>query len=147
MFSWNVYRRLLAPDADLDRLKWIIRGSVVLLGVGSTLLALRVQSVIELWTLCSDLVFVLLFPQLVMALFDPRANRLGSMAAFAASLGIRLGAGDTTFGIPAVLPEADLFPYKTIAMLIGLVLLPTVSRLTARWDPPRSLGRLTFDEA
>ena len=35
-------------------------------------------------------VFVLLFPQLIYALFDPKANRTGSMAAFAVSFVLRV---------------------------------------------------------
>jgi len=33
-------------------------------------------------------------------------------------------------------------PFKTLAAAVGLLLLPTVSRLTARWDPPRPLRAL-----
>jgi solute carrier family 5 (high affinity choline transporter), member 7 len=107
-----------------------------------------------LWFFTSDLVFVLLFPQLLWALFDPRANRIGSIAAFSVSLVLRLGGGEPLFGVPPVIayPElftsdpgawyADgvmLFPFKTLAAATGLVLLPVVSRLTATWDPPRPL--------
>ena len=103
--------------------------------------------------------FVLLFPQLVYALFDRRVNRIGSVAAFAISLAIRLGGGEPLFHVAplvrypeifsAVLPGppaswydaagAMLFPYKTMAAAAGVVLLPVVSRLTARWDRPRPL--------
>jgi hypothetical protein len=31
---------------------------------------------------------------------------------------------------------ATLFPVRTFAALVGLALLPLVSRWTARWDPP-----------
>jgi high affinity choline transporter 7 len=140
MVSWNLYRRVLVPHASLDQLRTVIRVMIVLLGIAATVLALAAQSVIALWTLCSDLVFVLLFPQLTLALYDPKANRIGSMTAFGVSLAIRLGAGEKLFNIPAVLPDADVLPYKTLAMLAGLVLLPAVSRLTARGDPPRPLG-------
>ncbi|HSP91112.1 MAG TPA: hypothetical protein VLN08_09400, partial [Vicinamibacterales bacterium] len=34
---------------------------------------------------------------------------------------------------------ALLFPYKSLAALTGLVLMPVVSRATARWIPPRPL--------
>jgi hypothetical protein len=37
--------------------------------------------------------------------------------------------------------RATLFPVKTLSALTGLILLPVVSRLTARWDPPRALDR------
>jgi hypothetical protein len=34
---------------------------------------------------------------------------------------------------------AMLFPFRTLAVGVGLVLLPAVSRLTARWRPPMPL--------
>ena len=45
----------------------MIRISVAVLGGGALLMALKVQSVQALWFFTSDLVFVLLFPQLVYA--------------------------------------------------------------------------------
>ena len=70
MLSWNVYRRLLVPQAHVRQMRLVIRSSIVLLGAGATVMALHVQSVQELWFFTSDLIFVLLFPQLLMALFD-----------------------------------------------------------------------------
>jgi high affinity choline transporter 7 len=120
-------------------MKYVIRGSIILLGVGAAVMALTVKSVLTLWVFSSDLIFVLLFPQLVMALYDPKANRIGSVVAFAVSLVLRLGRGEEIFGLPAFLPYPDWFPTRTAAALAGLVLLPVVSRLTARWDRPRPL--------
>src|SRR5687767_15940842 len=60
-------------------------------GVGAVWMALEVQSVQALWFFTSDLVFVLLFPQLVFALYDSKANLAGSVAAFSVSLVLRLG--------------------------------------------------------
>jgi len=122
-------------------------------------MALSVQSVQALWFFTSDLVFVLLFPQLVYALFDGKVNLAGSITAFAVSLVLRLGGGEPLFGLAPVIryPEiaaavlpidparwydaggALLFPYKTLAALTGMVLLPAVSRLTSRWSSPRAL--------
>jgi high affinity choline transporter 7 len=82
MVSWNVVQRLIRPTITLKQLALTIRGSIVVFGAIATVLALRVQSVQALWFFTSDLVFVLLFPQLLCALFDPRANRTGSIAAF-----------------------------------------------------------------
>jgi solute carrier family 5 (high affinity choline transporter), member 7 len=123
-------------------------------------MALSVQSVQALWFFTSDLVFVLLFPQLVSALFDRRANLPGSVVAFSVSLVLRLGGGEPLFNLAPLIhyPElcarwipmnaaawydpstgAMLFPYKTVAAGAGLVLLPVVSRLTGRWSPSRPL--------
>jgi high affinity choline transporter 7 len=163
MFSWNIFHRIFAPQGSIPALRHVIRGSIVVLAVSATAMALAVRSVAELWFFTSDLVFVLLFPQLVMALFDPRANRSGSMAAFGVSLVLRLGGGIPIFGLPALVPYAEIwsslsgqdptewydlatgesvFPCRVLAAAVGLVILPVVSRLTARWDPPRVLGRV-----
>ena len=92
-----------------------------------------------LWFFTSDLVFVLLFPKLLCALFDQKANRTGSIVAFAVSLILRVGGGEPLLGMPAAFPYPDGLPFRTIAAAAGLVLLPSVSRATATWDPPRPL--------
>jgi high affinity choline transporter 7 len=166
MISWNFYRALVAPNVSAPNMRRLIRLAILILGALAVVLALRVQSVQQLWFFTSDLVFVLLFPQLVYALFDPAANRTGSIAAFVVALVLRLGGGEPILGIPefipyaeifaAVLPgtsgqwfdparDATLFPVRTFAAAVGLILLPLVSRLTARWDPPRPIPEPAID--
>ena len=160
MFSWNCGRRLLWPRLSAAGMKALLRGSIVVLGAVAAVMALKVQSVQALWFFTSDLVFVLLFPQLIYALFDRRVNRAGSVAAFGVSLLLRLGGGEPLLGLPPLIPYPEifapvlpgnpgewydaatgglLFPFKTLAAAVGLVLLPVVSRLTAHWDAPRPL--------
>jgi high affinity choline transporter 7 len=165
MFAWNGCYRLARPGLSTEQLKRVIRISIVALGAAAAVLALKVQSVQALWFFTSDLVYVLLFPQLLCALFDPKANLAGSVAAFAVSLALRLGGGEPLLGLPASMPypeifgawlpgraadwydgAAMLFPFKTLAAAAGLVLLPLVSRATARWSPPRPLRRLMVHE-
>jgi solute carrier family 5 (high affinity choline transporter), member 7 len=145
MFSWNVCWRLLMPGMSLDRMKILMRGSIAALGLGAVWMALEVQSVQALWFFTSDLVFVLLFPQLTSALFDSKANLPGSIAAFAVSLVLRVGGGEALFEIPALIPYPEWVPVRITAASAGLVLLPLVSRLTARWSPPRPLRNPTGD--
>ena len=90
MLGWNCLKGLVWPSLTAPQMRRLIRIAIVVLGAAATVLALRVQSVRALWFFTSDLVFVLLFPQLLWALFDPRANRTGSMAAFVVSL-VRAG--------------------------------------------------------
>src|SRR5262249_38722113 len=85
MLSWNGCKRLLWPDLSIRQLKRLIRLSIVLFGAMAAVMALKVQSVQALWFFTSDLVFVLLFPQLLFALFDPKVNRIGSITAFCVS--------------------------------------------------------------
>ncbi|MGH9836612.1 MAG: sodium:solute symporter family protein [Blastocatellia bacterium] len=154
MFSWNCFRPLIKPDLSAPQMKRLIRFSIVLLGAVAAVMALKVQSVQALWFFTSDLIFVLLFPQLLFALFDPKVNRIGSITAFCVSLVLRLGGGEPLFGLPHFIPYPEiftndpaswydsgamLFPHKTLAASVGVVLLPVVSRLTARWDAPRPL--------
>jgi high affinity choline transporter 7 len=82
---------------------------------------------------------VLLFPQLVAALFDRKANVIGSVAAFCVSLVLRLGGGEPLFGLPALIPYPEWWPFKTIAAGAGMILLPLVSRLTGHLSGPRPL--------
>lgn len=165
MFGWNVYRPLADPQSTLSDLTKIIRVSILLLGVAAAVMALLVKSVAALWLFTGDLVFVLLFPQLLCALYDPKANRCGSIAAFLVSLVLRLGGGvaietdAVPLGFGAVIPYPELFarwlpgqpydwygslgetrlPVRTLSALAGLLVLPIVSRLTARRNPPREL--------
>jgi high affinity choline transporter 7 len=141
MFAWNVWRRLLKPDLSVGGLSLVMRVAIAMLGVGAVWMALEVQSVQALWFFTSDLVFVLLFPQLVSALFDPKANLIGSMAAFTVSLILRLGGGEPLFSVPALIAYPEWMPFKTVAAATGMVLLPAVSRLTAGVIAPRPLHR------
>jgi high affinity choline transporter 7 len=148
MAAWNVYRPLVDPGASSATLTCVVKRSVVVAGVAATLMALRVRSVYALWVLCSDLVYCVLFPQLLLALYDPRANRLGSYAGMAVAFTIRVAAGEPLLGLPRLLPlpvdAAGLtsVPIKTIAMLAGLASMWTISRLTARRCPPMALARV-----
>lgn len=139
MLSWNCVRRLVWPSVPVAQMRRVIRASILLFGAVAAVLALKVQSVQALWFFTSDLVFVLLFPQLLYALFDPKANRTGSIVAFAVSLVVRVGGGEPLLGIPQVFPYPDGLPFRTIAAIAGLVLLPLISRATAGWDYPRPL--------
>jgi high affinity choline transporter 7 len=161
MFGWNTCKRLMWPHLSLRSLKRILRASIGVLGGAAVVLALKVESVQALWFFTSDLVFVLLFPQLVYALFDRQTNLVGSCVGFAVSLVLRLGGGEPLFGIPPLIPYpgivslaipldvaawydpqtgALLFPYKTVAACAGIILIPLVSRLTARAMPARPLA-------
>jgi high affinity choline transporter 7 len=137
MAAWNVYRPLVEPDASSARLTWVVKRAVIVVGTAATLMALHVRSIYALWVLCSDLVYCILFPQLLLALNDRRANRYGSYAGMAVSFAVRIGAGEPLLGLPMLLPlpvdtsGATTIPIKTIAMLAGLATMWIVSRVTA----------------
>jgi Na+/proline symporter len=146
MLSWNCVKRLVWPSVSPGQMKRVIRFSILFFGAVATGLALKVQSVQALWFFTSDLVFVLLFPQLICALFDPKANRTGSIVAFVVSLAIRVGGGEPLLSVPALVTYPDTFPFRVVAAVTGLILLPLVSRITSQIDPPRPLRNLVAAE-
>jgi len=145
MASWNVIKPIFKPQMNNEQLSKLIKKCIWIIGIAATLLALSISSVYELWFLCSDFVYCLLFPALVCALFDKKANSIGAAAGFAVSFILRFGGGDATLGIPILLPYpmieggVVLFPFRTLAMVSGLLTILIVSRLTQKRDPAKTL--------
>ncbi|MGB0863043.1 MAG: sodium:solute symporter family protein [Saprospiraceae bacterium] len=143
--SWNVYRPLFKPDINQDQLNKAIKTSIWIIGIAATLIALNVQSVYALWFLCSDFVYCLLFPQLVTALFDKKANTIGSICGFVIGVILRFGGGEAALNIPILIdyPMIEegvvLFPFRTLAMVSSLLTIIIVSRLTQKWSKARVL--------
>ena len=141
MAAWNVYRPLVEPDATSARLTWVVKRAVIVVGIAATLMALHVRSIYTLWVLCSDLVYCILFPQLLLALKDPKANRLGSYAGngrvvrSAHRRASRCSACRCCCRCLSTSGGAPTVPIKTIAMLAGLVTMWAVSRWTAERCP------------
>ncbi|KAH7983628.1 hypothetical protein HPB52_013192 [Rhipicephalus sanguineus] len=103
-------------------------------------MAVAVRSVYDLWALSADLVYVLLLPQLLAAVFLGRrwCNAIGSVSAFSLGLALRVLGGEPVLGIPAVMHyplydgSTQLFPFKTVTMLLSGITLLAVSRV-ADW--------------
>jgi high affinity choline transporter 7 len=145
MSVWNVYKPLIKPDLELGQVKKTIQRAIIIVGVAATLLSLKIASVYALWYLCSDFVYCLLFPALFMAMFDKKANTIGAMAGFFVAAVLRFGGGDPSLHLPILLPYpmiedgVVLFPFRTLAMVSGLLTIFIVSRCTQRQSPPRPL--------
>ena len=132
MFSWNIVQQCFrnpGEDPDPNAVARLNQRMIVIFGALATLLALHVQSIYQLWFLSADLVYVLLFPQLLVVLFDPRASRWGVVAGLLVGFLLRLAAGEPGLGLP---PWVDLpreLPHRSLAMLCGLASTLLVSRL------------------
>jgi high affinity choline transporter 7 len=148
MAAWNVYRPLVRPEANPRQLQRVIKRCIMIIGVGSTLIALNAKSVYALWYLCSDLVYVVLFPQLTCALFYKGANSYGSLAGFMVALLLRIGGGEPLLGLPPLIPYpmiedgVVLFPFRTFAAAAGFAAIFIVSFLTRHLCPPQPLCNL-----
>ncbi|XP_035824791.1 high-affinity choline transporter 1 [Aplysia californica] len=142
MFSRNVfgviYKRITNEEPSETMQVWVMRGAQVVVAVLSCVMAITVSSIYDLFVLCSDFVFVCLFPQLVCVMYLKGSNAYGSFSAFVLGLFFRFMGGESTLGIPAAIkyPWYDedtgtqLFPFRTLSMLISLFTLICVSYFT-----------------
>ncbi|KAL8610188.1 hypothetical protein ACOMHN_005961 [Nucella lapillus] len=115
---------------------WVMRGSQVVIAALACILALSVSSIYYLFLLCSDLVYVVLFPQLLCVLFVPKTNSYGSFLAFLLGLLFRVLGGEPGLGLTPVIeyPWMDSdgtqqFPFRTFSMLISVFCLLVFSFL------------------
>jgi high affinity choline transporter 7 len=136
MFAWNVFRPLSGMDQRDPRLNLVLRSAIVILGSLAAILALRVSSVYQLWFFCADLVYVVLFPQLVMALFNRHATAMA--AAIGATVAVALRGTIALlmwerFGQFAAIDDwiarIDLLPWRTMIMLTSLATIAAWSYL------------------
>lgn len=129
MFVWNIVRPF--DKRKKWPLKLILKISMIIIGALATTLALKANSVYTLWYLCADLVYVLLFPQLLAVLFFKYVNQKGAVLALGVGLSLRLLFGEENLGIPAIAPEfLHSWPYRTISMICSISCLHLVSKLT-----------------
>ncbi|XP_065362742.1 high-affinity choline transporter 1 [Calliphora vicina] len=136
MFARNVYKLIFRQKASEMEIIWVMRGGIIVVGILSTIMALTIPSIYGLWSMCSDLVYVILFPQLLMVVhFKKHCNTYGSLAAYIVALFIRLSGGEALLGLPALIHfpgydeenQTQLFPFRTMAMLLSLITLILVS--------------------
>ncbi|KAF7417738.1 hypothetical protein HZH68_000391 [Vespula germanica] len=129
MFSRNIYRLTLRPKASERELNWILRISVLMVSVLSTIFALKVDSIYYLSYLSSDLVYVVLFPQLLAIIYWPSlVDTYGCLAGYFVAVVLRVGGGEEGLGIPALIEypfydkvtRTQRFPFRTAAMLSAL---------------------------
>ncbi|KAL3244321.1 hypothetical protein MRX96_018941 [Rhipicephalus microplus] len=128
MVTKNVYQSFIRPMASDVEVSLVLRIMVFAIGSWATYLALSVESVLELWLLCSDLIYVLLFPQLICVLYFEKSNTYGSLLAFSVGVVFRWMCGEPIMNVPVTLrlplydeEHGQVFPFRLTCMLIGLI--------------------------
>ncbi|XP_067009291.1 high-affinity choline transporter 1-like [Anabrus simplex] len=154
MFYRNIYKLAFRPNASEREMTWVMRISVLTITALSTLIALTVTSVYYLSYVSSDLVYVILFPQLLLVVhFSKYVNSYGCIASYVVGMVLRLLGGEEGLGLPPLIRYPmyneetgdQKFPFRTFAMLGSLVSHLLVSGVTnhlfmnrvidpARWD-------------
>jgi high affinity choline transporter 7 len=140
LFAWNVYRPLYGLHELDGRIPRVLRIAIVAVGAMAIWLTFQVESVYQLWYLSSDLVYVILFPQLVTGLFFHGTRPAGAVAGLVVAVVFRAAifAASTSAGsqwlAAAQLPAIwSYLPWLTFAMLSSLLAIVVVSWIaTAR---------------
>ncbi len=128
MFSWNVFRPIRKGASD-RQINAAMRIAMLVIGVLAVFLAIRVRSVYNLWYLSADLVYVVLFPQLVCALFDKRSNVHGALAGAGLGFVLRIATGEASLGVAPWVELPEFIPIRTAVMVTSLLMIPVVSRI------------------
>ncbi|XP_077373199.1 high affinity choline transporter 1-like [Festucalex cinctus] len=137
--SLLVVRLVFHSLASEKELQWVIRISVLLVGLAGTSLAFNKSSIISLMILANDILYCIMTPQLACVVHLRFANCYGAISGYAIGLLLRVLSGEPTLGIPPVLlypgwREEDgvvtqYFPFRTLIVLISLAAIILMSWL------------------
>lgn len=137
-------------QASDNEIVWVMRLTIFVFGALATAMALLTGSVYGLWYLSSDLVYVIIFPQLLSVLFIKGTNTYGSVGAYVVGLFLRIGGGEPYLKLPPfiyypgwVFQEKihhltgdveqfvqQRFPFKSVSMVASFLANVSVSYLT-----------------
>lgn len=97
-----------------------MRIGIFLVGAGAAGIGILVSSIYVLWYLCSDLVYVILFPQLLCVVYVPHTNTYGSLSAYIVGFVFRIAIGEPSLSLPAFIHFGPYIPPKSLCMVISL---------------------------
>ncbi|CAD5218791.1 unnamed protein product [Bursaphelenchus okinawaensis] len=126
MLSHNIWKLSIRPHASEKEVIGVMRFGIAMVGIMATIMALTIQSIYALWYLCADLVYVILFPQLLCVVYFHRSNTYGCLLGYTVGMIMRLSGGEPLLHIPAMIEYpmysdgAQYFPFKTLSMLLSL---------------------------
>ncbi|XP_008319947.1 high-affinity choline transporter 1-like [Cynoglossus semilaevis] len=140
VFTSNIYKNILRPKASNTEIQWVIRVSVLVVGVIGTSLSEGKNSIILFWFIGGELAYNIMFPQLFCVIFFKIFNGYGAILGCVVGVIIRLLSGVTSLGLPVVLHfpgcvlEDGVYvqyaPVRTISMLSAMAATVFFSYLT-----------------
>ncbi|KAM3862474.1 high-affinity choline transporter 1-like [Diretmus argenteus] len=150
MFARNIYQLAFRQSASDREIVWVMRITIFVFGALATAMALLTGTVYGLWYLSSDLVYVIIFPQLLSVLFVKGTNTYGSVAGYIFGLLLRIGGGEPYLKLPPfiyypgwVIQEKthhltgeveyfvqQRFPFKSVSMVASFLANVAFSYLT-----------------
>lgn len=151
MFTRNVFVNVFYQKATDKVTIWFLRGTVFVNTVIAMIIAIFVKTVYGLYLICSDLVFILLFPHLVMVVHFPKlTNKYGMVAGFTVALILRALSGEPVLKYNAILkfpgyvePTYDefgkidaygrqRFPFRNLIMILNFIITLSVTFLSKK---------------
>ncbi|KAM4538275.1 high affinity choline transporter 1-like [Fundulus diaphanus] len=136
IFTTNIYKLIRNQVSDRE-LQWVIRITILVVGIGGTSLTYLDSRVLAFWILSSDLTYTIMLPQLICVLFIRISNSYGATAGYIVAFVMRVLCGEPVFSLPAVLrfPDGTVedgvyiqrWPFKTICMLSSLLSIVAIS--------------------
>ncbi|XP_063439810.1 high-affinity choline transporter 1-like [Mytilus trossulus] len=137
MFTYNIYAQLFRTKASDSELLWIQRLAILFVGTLATVISIFVPIVYGLFILAADIVFVIVLPQLLCAVYFKWTNSYGAIVGYLVSVTLRIGAGEPTINFPAFIfyPDYDVetgqnFPFRTFAFVTSVLCIVMVSIIT-----------------
>lgn len=137
----SLFHSSLSLQASDREIVWVMRITIFVFGGLATIMALVTGTVYGLWYLSSDLVYVIIFPQLLSVLFIKGTNTYGSVAAYLFGMLLRIGGGEPYLRLPPFIyypgwtteqrmhpmtgemeeVVIQKFPFKTVSMLASFL--------------------------
>ncbi|KAM3623003.1 uncharacterized protein V6R79_005980 [Siganus canaliculatus] len=155
LFSSNIYKNIIRKQASDREMQWVIRISVVVVGLAGTALTFLDSSVLVFWLVGVDMSYTIMFPQLVCILFFKVSNGYGASIGFVMGVVLRVLSGEPLINLPPAIQfpgcrldeegkMTQFFPFRTTIMVISLLSILLFSWLTSivfnkgllseRWD-------------
>ncbi|XP_030002300.1 high-affinity choline transporter 1-like isoform X3 [Sphaeramia orbicularis] len=160
--DWNMtsygspspYDRGETGQASDVELQWVIRVTVVLVGVSGTSLSFVSHSIMVFWILGSGITYTIIFPQLICILFFKISSGYGAVMGLLVGVLLKVLSGEPSLGLPVILrfpgctSEDGMYvqraPIQTICMLSTIFTTLLISYLASllfntglipeRWD-------------
>merc|ERR1719348_1991833 len=82
MIARNFYQKVIRPKAGEKEVIYALWVCICINCIIATSLAIEYKSIYELFVLCGDFMFVIVFPQLTLVLYWELANTYGSVMSF-----------------------------------------------------------------
>lgn len=142
LFSSNIYKNIIRKQASDREMQWVIRISVVAVGVAGTALTFLDSSVLVFWLVGVDMSYTIMFPQLVCILFFKVSNGYGATVGYIMGIVMRILSGEPLIGLPPAIKfpgcrldaegkMTQFFPFRTAIMVISLASILLFSWITS----------------